>query len=203
MKIHCLYDQLAPTNELKPHPKNSNVHSDAQIERLAKILEYQGWRYPIKVSKQTGFITSGHGRLLAAQKNNWDMVPVNFQDYESEDQERADLIADNSIASWAELDLALVNAQVGDFGPDFDLDLLGLDGFKLDVSEIGLPDLGDGKDSMIIQRTFTLSTEQNDLIDEALDLASQNENCYDAINENGPGNKLAAMAKAYAISKRS
>jgi hypothetical protein len=123
---------MVQTKELKPHPKNRNNHSDEQISRLAKILEYQGWRYPIKVSNQSGFITSGHGRLAAAIKNGWTEVPVSFQDYESDDQEYADLTADNSIASWAELDLSGINSDIGELGPDFDIDLLGIKSFSLD-----------------------------------------------------------------------
>lgn len=134
MKVHCTYDQLVPISSLNPHPKNTNKHSKEQIQRLAKILEYQGWRYPIKVSKQSGFITSGHGRLEAARLLKLDVVPVNFQDYENETQELADLTSDNAIASWAELDLSLINTQLGDMGPDFDLDLLGIENFQLDVN---------------------------------------------------------------------
>ncbi len=132
MKVNCLYDRLVPINDLKPNPKNSNKHPPEQIERLAEILKYQGFRYPIKVSKQSGFITSGHGRLLAAQLNGWTEVPVNFQNYESEDQELADIVADNSIASWAELDLSMINNQLQDFSPDFNLDFLGLKDFVID-----------------------------------------------------------------------
>lgn len=135
MKIHCLYDALVPTHELKPHAKNHNIHPVEQIERLAKILEYQGWRYPIKVSKRSGFITSGHGRLEAAKLLKLPSVPVNFQDYESEEVEIADLHADNAIASWAELDLSGINADIGEFGPEFDIDLLGIKHFTIDVSE--------------------------------------------------------------------
>lgn len=135
MKVHCTYDQLVPIDSLNPHPKNTNKHSKEQIQRLAKILEYQGWRYPIKVSKQSGFITSGHGRLEAARLLKLDVVPVNFQDYENETQELADLTSDNAIASWAELDLSLINTQLGDMGPDFDLDLLGIKDFVLDPAE--------------------------------------------------------------------
>jgi ParB-like chromosome segregation protein Spo0J len=90
MEVKCLYDSLIPVSKITPHPKNRNQHSKEQIERLAKILKYQGWRYPIKISNQTGFITSGHGRLYAAIENGWKEVPVNFQDYESDDQEYAD-----------------------------------------------------------------------------------------------------------------
>lgn len=140
MIIHCLYDELVPIDELKPHPKNNNKHSKEQIERLAKILRYQGFRYPIKVSKRTQFITSGHARLLAAKLNKWTEVPVNFQDYESDEQEYADITSDNSIASWSELDLSMINLELPDLGPDFDIDLLGIKNFKIDVAENGLVD---------------------------------------------------------------
>jgi hypothetical protein len=136
-KVHCLYDALEPVTTLKPHPKNRNRHPQEQIERLAKVLAYQGFRYPVKVSKRSGFITSGHGRLEAAKLNGWTTVPVNFQDYDSDEQEYADVQADNAIASWSELDLSGINADLGDLGPDFDLDLLGIERFSL-VPEVEL-----------------------------------------------------------------
>ena len=135
MKIHCQYSELVNVSALKEHPKNSNKHPTDQIERLARILEYQGWRYPVKVSRQTGYVTSGHGRILAAKLNGWREVPVSFQDYEDETQEWADVTSDNAIASWAELDLSTINAFVPDLGPDFDLDLLGIKDFTLDAAD--------------------------------------------------------------------
>lgn len=131
MIVHCPYDALVSIKELKPNPLNRNSHPKDQIERLAKILEYQGWRYPIKVSKRSGLITSGHGRLEAAKLLKWKEVPVSFQDYESEEQEYADTISDNSIASWSELDLSGINSDLTDLGPDFDIDLLGIKEFSL------------------------------------------------------------------------
>lgn len=103
MKIHCQYSELRSVKDLSPHPKNRNKHSDEQVDRLSKILEYQGWRYPIKISNRSGFITSGHGRLLAAKKLKLKEVPVSIQDYDSDEQEYADVQSDNAIASWAEL----------------------------------------------------------------------------------------------------
>lgn len=135
MTVHCLYDKLIAIKELTPHPKNRNVHPKDQIERLSKILKYQGWRYPIKVSKLSGCITSGHGRLAAAKVLKMATVPVVFQDYIDEAQEYADLQADNAIASWAELDLSGINLDIGEYGPDFDIDLLGIKGFTVDVAE--------------------------------------------------------------------
>ena len=135
MEIRCLYDKLVKVSDLKNHPKNRNTHPEEQIRRLADILKYQGWRYPIKISKQSGFITAGHGRLLAARINDWEEVPVNFQDYENETQEYADVQSDNAIASWAELDLAQINIDLPDLGPDFDIDLLGIKDFELEPAD--------------------------------------------------------------------
>lgn len=135
MIVHCPHDALVSIKDLKAHPKNRNKHPDAQIERLAKILEYQGWRYPVKVSKRSGLVTSGHGRIEAAKANGWKQVPVSFQDYADEEQEYADVQSDNAIASWAELDLSGINADLADLGPDFDLDLLGIKDFTLDMVE--------------------------------------------------------------------
>jgi ParB-like nuclease domain len=134
-KIHCQYSELKSPKDLKPHPKNRNEHPKEQIDRLCKILKYQGWRYPVKVSKRSGFITSGHGRVLAAIELSLEQVPVSFQDYESEDQEYADVIADNSIASWSELDVSQISLDVKELGPDFDVDLLGLKDFVPGLSE--------------------------------------------------------------------
>lgn len=135
MKIECAYDKLVPLSELRQHPKNRNKHPANQIERLAKVLKYQGWRKPITVSNRSGFITAGHGRLEAALKNGWKEVPVDYQDYESEEQEYADLTADNALASWAELDLSGINLDIGDLGPDFDIELLGLQEFTVEPAD--------------------------------------------------------------------
>lgn len=61
MKIHCKYDELLAIERIIPHPENPNEHTDDQISRLAEILTYQGWRYPVKISKLSGLVTSGHG----------------------------------------------------------------------------------------------------------------------------------------------
>lgn len=134
--IHCTHDKLVKITELKPHPKNRNKHPDDQIERLTKIIEYQGIRSPIKVSKRSGLITAGHGRLEAFKKLKIKQIPVNYQDYESDEQEYADLQSDNAIALWADLDLSSINLDVPELGPDFDIDMLGIKDFVLEPAEI-------------------------------------------------------------------
>jgi len=134
VNYRCLYDKLVDPKKLKPHPKNRNSHPPDQIDRLAKIIEYQGWRYPVKVSKRSGFVTAGHGRIEAAKILKC-KVPVNEQDYESDEQEYADVQSDNAIALWAELDFSGINADIADLGPEFDIELLGIKNFEIDVAD--------------------------------------------------------------------
>src|ERR1017187_7447419 len=135
IKIHCAFDKMVSIGELKPHPKNRNKHPSEQIDRLAEILTYQGIRSPIKVSKRSGFITAGHGRLLAMKNLKLKEVPVNYQDYDSDEQEYADVQSDNAIALWSDLDLTGINADLAELGPDFDIDLLGIKNFVMDMSD--------------------------------------------------------------------
>lgn len=121
-------------SKLKPDPENTNRHPKDQIERLAKIIEYQGWRHPIIATKDN-VIRAGEGRYLAAKKLKLKKVPVCYQDFKDDDQLRSFVTSDNAIASWAELDLAMINSQVGDFDPSFDIDLLGLKDFTIDIAE--------------------------------------------------------------------
>jgi len=133
--IHCKFDTLADPRTLQDHAKNRNKHSDEQIERLAKLYGYHGVRHPIIVSSLSGCIVAGHGRKLAAIKAGIKEMPVVFQSFADEVAEYAFIQADNAIASWADLDLAGINADLGDLGPDFDLEMLGIEDFTLDLAE--------------------------------------------------------------------
>lgn len=135
MQIHCKFDQLLDPRSLKPHPKNRNSHSKEQIERLAKLYEFHGIRHPIIVSNLSGHIVAGHGRREAAVRAKIKEFPVVFQDFTDDVAEYAFIQADNAIALWADLDLAGINADIGDLGPDFDLEMLGIEDFTLDIAE--------------------------------------------------------------------
>ena len=140
MKINCAHDGLIELHKIVPNPKNPNKHSVEQIDRLAKIIDFQGQRSPIVVSNLSGFITKGHGRLEAIKKLGWKEAAVDYQDYENEAQEYADIVADNAIAEWSTLDLTGINSELLELG-DFDIDLFGLKDLpfqsieKLDYSE--------------------------------------------------------------------
>jgi DNA modification methylase len=133
-EIKCAYKRLVPIKELKAHPKNRNNHPPTQIAQFAKILDFQGIRRPVRVSKLSGFVTVGHGLILAAKCNGYTHLPVDDQDYDNEDMEYADIVADNAIALQAQLDFAKINLDIPDLGP-MDTDLLGLKDFKIDIAD--------------------------------------------------------------------
>lgn len=135
MQVKATNIELVSVKSLIPHPKNMNKHPPEQIERLAKIIEYQGFRNPVVVQRGTNLVVAGHGRIEAARKIGIERVPVTYQEFESEAQLYAYMTSDNAIASWAELDLSMVNSEMLDLGPDFDIDLLGIKDFVIEPIE--------------------------------------------------------------------
>ena len=126
--IYCAHTRLADPDSLKPNPANPNRHSAHQIQLLASIIQEQGWRNPITLSKRSGLIVRGHGRLEAALLIGCEVVPVDEQDYASEAEELADLLADNRLAELAELDedeLKRLLKSIQESDPSFDLELTG------------------------------------------------------------------------------
>lgn len=155
MQHNCSYDELVDIHKLVPHPQNPNKHPEKQIERLAKIIDYQGQRSPVIVCKETGFIIVGHGRLEAMKKLGWDKVAVNYQTFKDEAQRYAHMTADNAIAEWASLDLAQINADMLDLGPELDLELLGIEDFVLEPIEKLDPGLVDEDDVPEVSEPIT------------------------------------------------
>ena len=110
IEINCAHDKLVPIEELVPNPRNPNTHTPEQIDWIAKVISHRGWRAPLTVSTRSGFIVCGHGRLEAALKLGLEGVPVDFQDFASDADEWAHMVADNRLAELATMDnTALVN----------------------------------------------------------------------------------------------
>lgn len=148
-EIYCAYDELVPIADLKPNPRNPNTHPDEQVRLLAKIITENGWRAPITVSKRSGYIVRGHGRLMAAKAAGLEECPVDYQSYESDEQELQDLIADNRIAELAEIDDELLGelmAELEDAGADVELT-----GFTVD--ELGGVESGEDDLDAVIDDT--------------------------------------------------
>lgn len=172
MNIQCNYDKLVGIHKLVEHPQNPNYHSPEQIERLAKIIDYQGQRSPIVVCNKTGFVICGHGRLKAMEKLGWPRVAVNYQEFKDDAQRYAHMTADNAIAEWADLDLSSINNSLEGLGPELDVEMLGLKDFviepleKFDLDE----DENDGNKEKIfmVEITFPNETEMMNVYNDIL-----------------------------------
>lgn len=116
--VYSAFDELLPVEALKPNPKNPNTHSAEQIALLGEIINKTGWRNSITISKLSGFIVKGHGRLLAAEYAGFKEVPVEYQHYDNEADELADLVADNRLAELAEMDKAKLAELFAGLDPD-------------------------------------------------------------------------------------
>ena len=114
--MFCAFDKLANPKDLVGNPRNPNQHPKDQIKLLAHIIQSQGWRAPITVSNQSGYVVRGHGRLVAALEFGAECVPVDYQNYSNEAEEWADLIADNRLAELSEID----NTKIADLIADMD-----------------------------------------------------------------------------------
>ena len=125
--VFCAYDEIIPTAKAIPNPQNPNKHPDKQINLLAEIIKQQGWRAPITISTRSGYIVRGHGRLMAARLLGSDSVPADYQHYDSDAAEKADMIADNRIAEFSDLDDILSELLEQINGTDFDIELSGFD----------------------------------------------------------------------------
>lgn len=126
--VYCVYDEIVPIAKAEPNPMNPNQHPARQINLLAEIIKQQGWRAPVTISKRSGYIVRGHGRLMAAQLLGAESIPVDYQDYESEAAEKADMIADNRIAEFSDLDEEILSKLLADiYDSDIDTELAGFE----------------------------------------------------------------------------
>lgn len=158
IEVWCAYDKLVKVEEVIPHPKNPNTHPQNQIKILAQNIRYHGWRHPIVVSKLSGYIVAGHGRLEAARELGVSIVPVEYQNFATEDNELAVLVGDNRLAELSTLDLNGLQDIIDGFkASDFDTILAGFEPTDLDAL-LGeqKPDFGDEKEKELSQSEVTI-----------------------------------------------
>lgn len=190
-KVNCTYQSLMPIFELKLafNPDNPNVHSKRQIDRMAEILAAQGARSPAIIDADSGLLIVGHGRIQAAEKLNWTHYPVDVQNFESPELAYAHMVADNGMGDWSEMDRGKINQKLEGLGPDLNLNLLGLDGFALDLAE-------KEPEEKPQRLSFKVTPEQKDTIERALEAAKE-EGFYEAEEKPTPGDYLARLCETY------
>lgn len=118
---------LEDIEKLIPYARNARTHSDAQIAQIAASIKEFGFLSPIVISGDNT-ILCGHGRFYAAQKLGLKQVPCVKEEYLTEAQKRAYIIADNQLSLNAGWDEEMLSVELSDLQEDaFDLSLLGFD----------------------------------------------------------------------------
>lgn len=200
--VKCEHSEQVDPKKLLDHPGNPNKHPSKQIELLAKSIQTYGWRHPIVVSKRSGYIVAGHGRKAAALNLDCSTVPVDYQDFKSEEEELAVLLADNILPELATMDDALL--EVGKFTlleAGFELESIGVPELSFDdINQVEPPDLPDGERAPFQQMTFTLHDSQVEIVKGAIDKAKKAGQGESNINDNSNGNALSFICGEYGIS---
>lgn len=148
-------------SDLKPYPNNPKIHTEKQIEQIAKSIQLtKGLRQPIVIDKNN-FIVCGHGRYLAALQLGYDTVPCELIDNLTDDEIRAYRLIDNRI-SEGEYDLSLEFSELQDIELDmgeFDFDLFNMD----DIEEVNGYDKNND-DRGYFEKVFTFPIEKKQQI---------------------------------------
>jgi len=116
IKIECAHTELVDIDLIIPNPRNSNSHPFEQVESLKKAILFSGIRRPIVVSKQSGFIISGHCEYEALKQLGVKKAPVDYQEFKDELHERIEMAAHNLIARQSKL----VTVELQELAVDLD-----------------------------------------------------------------------------------
>lgn len=153
IKIDCSYDKLIPVKDLRPNPANPNTHTEEQVKLTAAIIKSTKWRYPITVSNQSGMIVDGHCRQEAGLLIGDIKVPVDYQDFDSLEDEKAEMIRKNKLEELSELD----GLKMADIFVDLDQVNYDLSLTALTQEEI---------EDIVVGPTFQPSSEEQSRLDE-------------------------------------
>jgi DNA modification methylase len=127
-------------NKLQPDSKNPRVHSEKQIQQVARSIEAFGFNVPFLVDGK-GKVIAGHGRLAACQLLGINKVPTISLDHLTEEQIRAFTIADNRVSENAGWDDRLLGEELkalSEVKLDFSLEATGFEMGEIDLMIEGL-----------------------------------------------------------------
>lgn len=100
------------TGQLVPYANNAKIHTEAQVDQIARSIEEFGMNDPIAVWKDNEII-EGHGRLLACQMLGIKEVPIIRLDGLTDEQRRAYMNVHNQLTMNTGFDIDLLAEELG------------------------------------------------------------------------------------------
>lgn len=137
--------EMVPIGDVLAYAKNARLHSDAQVDLVAKSITEFGFVNPCLVDKDSVLI-AGHCRVISDNKLGMKTVPVIRLGYLTEDQARALRLADNALPAQATWDVELIQAEIAS------LRLVGFDIPLLGFSDVQLQEWGLAADGSVGER---------------------------------------------------
>lgn len=113
--------EQVPIESVKPYPKNNRLHSEVQIDMIARSISEFGFNQPLVIDEKNEILV-GHGRLLAAKKLGLPMIPVHKVSGLTPVQKRAYRILDNKLQNDSNWDFEALKIEF-DYLIDSELDL--------------------------------------------------------------------------------
>ncbi len=103
--------QYRRIESLTPNPNNPRVHTDRQIQKIARSIEAFGFVFPV-VIRPSGQVVAGHGRVQAARLLHLSEIPTVALQHLEESQLTALMLADNRLCEQSEWDPKLLGKEL-------------------------------------------------------------------------------------------
>lgn len=190
-------------NDIKPYEKNAKIHTAEQIEQIKSSIQMFGMNDPIAVWGDQNLIVEGHGRLEALKELGYTEVDCIRLDHLSDEERKAYTLTHNKLTMNTDFDYNILDQELADI---FNIDM---ENFGFELSDISADDFGEeftlasGDKGNIEQITFTLASEQAEVIRNAINFIKDNELYTDTFgNENKNGNAIYEVVRQWAEQKK-
>jgi ParB family chromosome partitioning protein len=185
--------------DLTPDPQNARQHDDKNLKAIMGSLKEFGQRKPIVIT-EAGVIVAGNGTVEAAKRLGWTQIEaVEIPNDWTPDKIKAFALADNRTAELATWKTEVLSAQLIEL-QELDVEI---EAFGFDQQQSTMDDFADALDGLlkpkgdIEQITFTLHTDQAQLIREALVASKSLGDFGDTGNTNANGNAISRIVEIW------
>jgi ParB-like chromosome segregation protein Spo0J len=185
--------------DLTPDPENARQHDAKNLKAIQGSLTQFGQRKPIVIT-EAGVIVAGNGTVEAAKLLGWETIQaVKVPEDWTAAQVKAFAIADNRTAELATWRTEVLSAQLVEL-QNLDVEI---EAFGFEQEQSSMDDFAEALDGLlkpkgdIEQITFTLHTDQAQLIKEALAVSKGMGDFGDTGNTNANGNAITRIVELW------